>query len=173
MVQHLSLSVLNRDFLPRGSGIVTRRPLILQLINNKAGESHQSYEQPDSHPFLLLYRLSVNWQKLRSQSAIICLIYYSLSICPPNYFLLLFHYVLLFFLTTYAEYAEFLHCKGKKFVDFEEVRSEIEAETDRITGSNKGISPIPINLRVYSPHGNGYIFFTGNIYCSLSLCIVN
>ncbi|XP_053469443.1 dynamin-3 isoform X5 [Ictalurus furcatus] len=77
---------VGRDFLPRGSGIVTRRPLVLQLINNK------------------------------------------------------------------AEYAEFLHCKGKKFVDFEEVRSEIEAETDRITGSNKGISPIPINLRVYSPN---------------------
>uniref|UniRef100_A0A672ZF17 Dynamin-2 n=1 Tax=Sphaeramia orbicularis TaxID=375764 RepID=A0A672ZF17_9TELE len=77
---------VGRDFLPRGSGIVTRRPLILQLVNN------------------------------------------------------------------IAEYAEFLHCKGKKFVDFEEVRMEIEAETDRITGSNKGISPIPINLRVYSPH---------------------
>ncbi|KAK2893732.1 dynamin-3 isoform X2 [Channa argus] len=77
---------VGRDFLPRGSGIVTRRPLILQLVNNK------------------------------------------------------------------AEYAEFLHCKGKKFVDFDEVRTEIEAETDRITGSNKGISPIPINLRVYSPH---------------------
>ncbi|XP_049417773.1 dynamin-3 isoform X1 [Epinephelus fuscoguttatus] len=77
---------VGRDFLPRGSGIVTRRPLILQLVNNK------------------------------------------------------------------AEYAEFLHCKGKKFVDFEEVRAEIELETDRITGSNKGISPIPINLRVYSPH---------------------
>ncbi|MGH0159885.1 UNVERIFIED_CONTAM: hypothetical protein FKN15_038337 [Acipenser sinensis] len=52
-----------------------------------------------------------------------------------------------------SEYAEFLHCKGKKFVDFEEVRMEIEAETDRITGSNKGISSIPINLRVSSPHG--------------------
>ncbi|XP_060921373.1 dynamin-3 isoform X7 [Labrus mixtus] len=77
---------VGRDFLPRGSGIVTRRPLILQLVNNK------------------------------------------------------------------AEYAEFLHCKGKKFVDFDEVRSEIEAETERITGSNKGISPIPINLRVYSPN---------------------
>ncbi|XP_068606204.1 dynamin-2 [Brachionichthys hirsutus] len=77
---------VGRDFLPRGSGIVTRRPLILQLVNNK------------------------------------------------------------------AEYAEFLHCKGKKFVDFEEVRAEIESETDRITGSNKGISTIPINLRVYSPH---------------------
>uniref|UniRef100_A0A4W4HJ62 Dynamin-2 n=1 Tax=Electrophorus electricus TaxID=8005 RepID=A0A4W4HJ62_ELEEL len=77
---------VGRDFLPRGSGIVTRRPLILQLVNSK------------------------------------------------------------------AEYAEFLHCKGRKFVDFEEVRMEIEAETDRITGSNKGISPVPINLRVYSPN---------------------
>ncbi|XP_076122563.1 dynamin-2 isoform X2 [Alosa pseudoharengus] len=77
---------VGRDFLPRGSGIVTRRPLVLQLVNNK------------------------------------------------------------------AEYAEFLHCKGRKFVDFEEVRSEIEAETDRITGSNKGISPIPINLKVFSPN---------------------
>jgi hypothetical protein len=53
----------------------------------------------------------------------------------------------------YSEYAEFLHCKGKKFVDFDEVRREIEAETDRVTGSNKGISNIPINLRVYSPNG--------------------
>ena len=52
-----------------------------------------------------------------------------------------------------TEYAEFLHCKGKKFIDFDEVRQEIEAETDRITGANKGISPVPINLRVYSPHG--------------------
>ncbi|XP_031659197.1 dynamin-1 isoform X6 [Oncorhynchus kisutch] len=77
---------VGKDFLPRGSGIVTRRPLVLQLIN-----------------------------------------------CP-------------------TEYAEFLHCKGKKFTDFDEVRGEIEAETDRITGQNKGISPVPINLRVYSPH---------------------
>ncbi|KAJ8798207.1 hypothetical protein J1605_016840 [Eschrichtius robustus] len=50
------------------------------------------------------------------------------------------------------QYAEFLHCKSKKFTDFEEVRQEIEAETDRVTGTNKGISPVPINLRVYSPH---------------------
>lgn len=33
------------------------------------------------------------------------------------------------------------------------MRLEIEAETDRVTGTNKGISPVPINLRVYSPHG--------------------
>ncbi|XP_044054187.1 dynamin 3a isoform X2 [Siniperca chuatsi] len=77
---------VGRDFLPRGSGIVTRRPLILQL-------------------------LSAN-----------------------------------------TEYGEFLHCKGKKFTDFDEIRKEIEAETRRLTGSNKGISPVPINLRIYSPH---------------------
>ncbi|EMP34545.1 Dynamin-3 [Chelonia mydas] len=75
-----------KDFLPRGSGIVTRRPLVLQLVTAK------------------------------------------------------------------TEYAEFLHCKGRKFTDFDEVRQEIEAETDRVTGLNKGISSIPINLRVYSPH---------------------
>ncbi|XP_065113428.1 dynamin 3a isoform X2 [Paramisgurnus dabryanus] len=77
---------VGRDFLPRGSGIVTRRPLVLQLISAA------------------------------------------------------------------TEYAEFLHCKGKKFTDFDEIRREIEAETDRVTGSNKGISSIPINLRVYSPN---------------------
>ncbi|XP_037626003.1 dynamin 3a isoform X2 [Sebastes umbrosus] len=77
---------VGRDFLPRGSGIVTRRPLVLQL-------------------------LSAN-----------------------------------------AEYGEFFHCKGKKFTDFDEICREIEAETHRVTGSNKGISPVPINLRIYSPH---------------------
>ena len=52
------------------------------------------------------------------------------------------------------EWAEFLHQKGKKYTDFEDVRKEIEAETERLTGHNKGISTVPINLRVYSPHGN-------------------
>lgn len=56
-------------------------------------------------------------------------------------------------MTVQSEYGEFLHCKGKKFIDFDEIRQEIEAETDRVTGANKGISPVPINLRVYSPNG--------------------
>ncbi|KAL3315014.1 Dynamin- GTPase protein [Cichlidogyrus casuarinus] len=77
---------VGKDFLPRGSGIVTRRPLVLQLINSS------------------------------------------------------------------AEYGEFLHAKNKQFTDFDEIRKEIEAETDRETGSNKGISQKPINLRVYSPN---------------------
>jgi hypothetical protein len=66
---------VGKDFLPRGSGICTRRPLVLQLVNT------------------------------------------------PN-----------------GEWAEFLHAKGKKFTNFDDVRKEIEAETDRMTGSNKGKS---------------------------------
>ena len=60
-----------------------------------------------------------------------------------------------------AEWAEFLHQKGKKLTDFDEVRKEIEAETDRMTGSNKGISSVPINLRVFSPHGE---YMTLHVY---------
>lgn len=64
-------------------------------------------------------------------------------------YVLLDLFICFFFL---AEHGEFLHCKGKKFTSFDEIRKEIEDETDRVTGSNKGISNIPINLRVYSPH---------------------
>lgn len=76
------------------------------------------------------------------------------SVSFPSFlpFLLYFTFINLFLLSL-LEHAEFLHCKGKKFTDFDEVRQEIEAETDRITGVNKGISPVPINLRVYSPNG--------------------
>lgn len=36
---------------------------------------------------------------------------------------------------------------------FGAIRQEIEDETDRMTGTNLGISNVPINLRVYSPYG--------------------
>lgn len=52
----------------------------------------------------------------------------------------------------FLEYGEFLHSIGKKLTDFDQIKREIEAETDRVTGHNKGISPLPINLRIYSPH---------------------
>ena len=94
--------------MPRGSGIVTRRPLILQLINSNQGIFISN-----------LWTLS---------------------------------YLIIFLFP--SEYGEFLHCKGKIFGDFDEIRREIEADTDRLTGTNKGISNLPINLRVYSPHGN-------------------
>ena len=36
---------MGRDFLPRGSGIVTRRPLILQLINIPKGKAKKGEKE--------------------------------------------------------------------------------------------------------------------------------
>ena len=36
-----------------------------------------------------------------------------------------------------TEWGTFLHVKNKVFTDFDEIRKEIEAETDRVTGTNK------------------------------------
>lgn len=82
-------SFVGREFLPRGSGIVTRRPLILKLVRTAPGTN---------------------------------------------------------------EWAEFQHRRGLRYSRFDQVRKEIEDETDRETGANKGISPRPINLTVYSPN---------------------
>lgn len=51
---------------------------------------------------------------------------------------------------TLGEWGKFLHTKNKMFSDFNEIRKEIEDETDRMAGDNKGICPEPINLKIYS-----------------------
>lgn len=50
------------------------------------------------------------------------------------------------------EWGEFLHIPGQKFFDFNKIRDEISRETEAKVGRNAGISPAPINLRVYSPN---------------------
>lgn len=68
----LCLPLFLRDFLPRGSGIVTRRPLILQLVNNKAGECCLPCAQPTSlSPFITALCMASLPQclKLRTLSA--------------------------------------------------------------------------------------------------------
>ena len=94
-------SLVGKDFLPRGPGIVTRRPLILQLTNVPLDDKVQR----------------------SSEEGTLGLV----------------------------EWARFLHTKNKVYSNFDEVRLEIEAETDRMSGSNKGICPEPINLKIYSP----------------------
>ncbi|CAG8900515.1 unnamed protein product [Penicillium egyptiacum] len=97
-------NIVGRDFLPRGSGIVTRRPLILQLINKTPTTNGETkLETTDSES-------NVN------------------------------------------EYGEFLHLPGEKFFDFNKIRDEIVRETETKVGKNAGISPSPINLRIYSPN---------------------
>lgn len=51
-----------------------------------------------------------------------------------------------------SEWGEFLHIPGQKFYDFGKIRDEIVKETESKTGRNGGISPAPINLRIYSPN---------------------
>ncbi|XP_072289028.1 dynamin-1-like protein isoform X2 [Eucyclogobius newberryi] len=91
--------LVGRDFLPRGSGIVTRRPLVLQLINVP--------------PMV---------ERLKIENGVKA-----------------------------EEWGTFLHCKNQTFTDFNEIRREIEAETERTSGENKGISPEPIYLKIFSP----------------------
>lgn len=50
------------------------------------------------------------------------------------------------------EWGEFLHLPGEKFYDFNKIRAEIVRDTEAKTGRNAGISPIPINLRIFSPN---------------------
>ncbi len=48
------------------------------------------------------------------------------------------------------EWAEFHHIPNRRFTDFGDVKREIENETARVAGSNKGINRQPINLKIYS-----------------------
>lgn len=41
-------NIVGRDFLPRGTGIVTRRPLVLQLINRPAADSKAGVQNGDT-----------------------------------------------------------------------------------------------------------------------------
>ena len=103
-------NIVGRDFLPRGSGIVTRRPLILQLINVPS--------ERDDRPANDNVHIPHTAESVAGQ----------------------------------GEWAEFHHLPGQKFFDFTEVKREIENETARIAGNNKGINRQPINLKIYSPH---------------------
>ena len=45
----------------------------------------------------------------------------------------------------------FLHAQDKKFYNFDDIRKEIEAQTDRTAGKLKGVSHDAISLTIYSP----------------------
>lgn len=99
--------MLSAHSLPRGTGIVTRRPLILQLINRAAGTQTNGVSEEAK---------TADGQNNSD------------------------------------EWGEFLHIPGQKFHDFNKIREEIVRETESKTGRNAGISPAPINLRIYSPN---------------------
>ncbi len=99
--------LVGRDFLPRGTGVVTRRPLVLQLYSlvDDNGPIHHTDHVVEGESTVAT-----------------------------------------------EEWGEFLHLPGQRFYDFSEIRNEIEKETERLTGSNKGLSNKSINLKIYSPY---------------------
>lgn len=136
-------NIVGRDFLPRGTGIVTRRPLVLQLINRRKSKPQQSSQNNNNnnkdndksndadeaeHKLKDLHVGSDDNSKEH-------------QLQQPGQSE-----------DNKEEWGEFLHLPGKKFYNFEEIRQEIVRETDKVTGNNLGISNIPINLRIYSPY---------------------
>lgn len=126
-------NIVGKDFLPRGTGIVTRRPLVLQLINLKHDDPLIYQEVPSSTTSNGYSSDSVNLeQHLRNHVSKSNGVYRNGG------------------LNAATEWGEFLHIPNKRFYDFHEIRREIENETLRIAGQNKGISRLPINLKIYS-----------------------
>ncbi|CAG58573.1 uncharacterized protein GVI51_D05797 [Nakaseomyces glabratus] len=138
-------TLVGRDFLPRGTGIVTRRPLVLQL-NNISASSPLIKENPD-------LIMSLN-NASRSQSSLNGFQNNNESTTSLNDNNGASSAIGGSNATEIRrdEWGEFLHIPGRRFYDFSEIRREIESETARIAGKNKGISKIPINLKIYSPH---------------------
>ncbi|CAN1165419.1 Dynamin-related protein 3B [Linum perenne] len=53
---------------------------------------------------------------------------------------------------TDEEWGEFLHRPDKRFHDFSEIRREIEIETAKEAGENKGVTDKQIRLKIFSPN---------------------
>ena len=51
------------------------------------------------------------------------------------------------------EYAVFGHKPQHRFTNYADVRAEIENDTKVVVRDDMGVSNIPINLTIYSPHG--------------------
>jgi dynamin 1-like protein len=110
-------NLVGRDFLPRGTGIVTRRPLILQLIHREPTTNDTNNKSIDENHLTNGNNNDYNDENVPKDS---------------------------------NEWGIFLHVKNKIFTDFDAIRQEIEDETDRLTGTNKGISHDPIVLKIFS-----------------------
>lgn len=127
-------SLVMRDFLPRGKDIVTRRPLILKLVHrpvvyldavdDQAQGQFGRTKSRSTDALLKLATRQLSQAKLESSSTD----------------------------DIAQEWGEFGHLPGQKFYDFHLIRREIEKETMRVAGSNKGISRQPINLSIFSPN---------------------
>ncbi|XP_026680641.1 dynamin-1-like protein [Diaphorina citri] len=155
-------SLVGKSFLPRGIGIVTRRPLILQLYycpkddREKRTAAAGTMDLDAWGQFLhtkdkvfrdfddIRREIEDETERLAGKNKGIC--------SEPI--------ILKIYSTTAKEdacgtmdldaWGQFLHTKDKVFRDFDDIRREIEDETERLAGKNKGICSEPIILKIYS-----------------------
>lgn len=138
-------NIVGKDFLPRGTGIVTRRPLVLQLIHVNPDDIPDN-ASTDSSTFSKSSTPMSSNNSLNEESS-------SNTAVGGGEINLEEH------LRRHANggkpekqtsWGEFLHLPNKKFYNFSDIRQEIANETSRIAGQNKGISRLPINLKIFS-----------------------
>ncbi|WWD16678.1 hypothetical protein CI109_101108 [Kwoniella shandongensis] len=139
-------TIVGRDFLPRGSGIVTRRPLVLQLIHtpdsSPSSSSGGGLSTSSNHAAALRRSPRIGGEEDGYLPTLESTPTAGAGVMRPGGKNMGSN--------TGAAYAEFLHL-NRRFTDFEEIRKEIEAETYRVAGQNKGVSKLPINLKIYGP----------------------
>lgn len=132
----LSTRILPRIFAgSRGTGIVTRRPLILQLINRRMPSSTDAGTTTPVNGVVSEGSSPAGTPKSPSPNGAAA----PAAPSPVD-------------AAQASEWGEFLHIPGKKFTDFNEIREEIVRDTDLKCGKNTGVSDLPINLRIYSPN---------------------
>ncbi|XP_074055599.1 LOW QUALITY PROTEIN: dynamin-1-like protein [Macrotis lagotis] len=102
-------SIIGRSFIPKGPGIMIRRPLIIQLVNVAFMDKQTEAATP---------QIGEHEGKDQNSKA--------------------------------EEWVTFSHQKHKLFTDFNDVQMEILKETDRISGTNMGISLEPLYLKIHS-----------------------
>ncbi|KAI8868863.1 hypothetical protein GQ42DRAFT_147821 [Ramicandelaber brevisporus] len=129
-------AICHRDLLPRGSGIVTRRPLVLQLVHES--EDSQQQKQLGERAAICHRDLLPRGSGIVTRRPLVLQLVHESEDSQQQKQL--------------GERAVFLHLPDRVFTDFAEVRKEIERETDRLAGFNKGIVNNPIHLKVYSPN---------------------
>lgn len=142
--------LVGRDFLPRGPDICTRRPLVLQLVR-KLFDLLATLLQAASRLTGCLFQLQVKHTQSHGTNGA----EWGEFLHLPGAVRGLLAYPIKQKLSRSLESAfinTVLVNAGKRFYDFERIRQEILIETDRVVGSNKGVSDKPIRLKIYSPN---------------------
>ncbi|XP_053992599.1 dynamin-A-like isoform X2 [Hylaeus volcanicus] len=133
--------LVGKSFLPKGTGMVTRRPLILQLKNTTTVLN--AYKKKIITACDIPY---LKYLKLIDEDRLF------LELKENQFFLLDEASVINFSMDiAQKECGCFLHEPDKIYVDFDLIREEIISETERLLGRTNSISPKPILLRIYSP----------------------